>query len=56
MRTVLVELPLNGGAAVAAWPAVALVGSYDLLMVIIHGGQVSADLEKSSLRRHDTAV
>jgi hypothetical protein len=25
------------GAAVAAWPAVALVGSYELLMVIIRG-------------------
>jgi hypothetical protein len=27
------------GAAVGAWPAVALVGSYELLMVIIHGAQ-----------------
>ena len=27
------------GAAVAAWPAVALVGSYELLMVIIRGTQ-----------------
>jgi hypothetical protein len=27
------------GAAVAAWPAVALVGSYGLLMVIIRGAQ-----------------
>jgi hypothetical protein len=27
------------GAAVAAWPAVALVGSYELLMVIIGGAQ-----------------
>jgi hypothetical protein len=27
------------GAAVAAWPAVALVGSYELLMVIIRGAQ-----------------
>jgi len=26
------------GAAVAAWPAVALVGSYELLMMIIRGG------------------
>jgi hypothetical protein len=29
------------GAAVAAWPAVALVGSYELLMVIIRGAQTS---------------
>jgi Protein of unknown function (DUF2637) len=28
------------GAAVAAWPAVALVGSYELLMVIIRSGQL----------------
>jgi hypothetical protein len=28
------------GAVVAAWPAVALVGSYELLMVIIRSGQV----------------
>ena len=30
------------GAAVAAWPAVALVGSYELLMVIIRGEQMPA--------------
>jgi uncharacterized protein DUF2637 len=30
------------GAAVAAWPAVALVGSYELLMVIIRGAQPPA--------------
>jgi hypothetical protein len=30
------------GAAVAAWPAVALVGSYELLMVIIRGPQIPA--------------
>ncbi len=30
------------GAAVAAWPAVALVGSYELLMVIIRGVQAPA--------------
>jgi hypothetical protein len=29
------------GAAVAAWPAVALVGSYELLMVVIRGSQLS---------------
>src|SRR6202161_2044959 len=27
------------GAAVAAWPAVALVGSYELLMMVIRGAQ-----------------
>jgi hypothetical protein len=31
------------GAAVAAWPAVALVGSYELLMKVIRSSQVSAD-------------
>src|SRR5689334_2066050 len=31
------------GAAVAAWPAVALVGSYELLMMVIWGSQVQAD-------------
>lgn len=30
------------GAVVGAWPAVALVGSYELLMVIIRGAQTSA--------------
>jgi Protein of unknown function (DUF2637) len=30
------------GAAVGAWPAVALVGSYELLMVIIRGAQAPA--------------
>jgi hypothetical protein len=30
------------GAVVAAWPAVALVGSYELLMVIIRSGRVPA--------------
>jgi hypothetical protein len=30
------------GAAVAAWPAVALVGSYELLMMIIRGTQQPA--------------
>src|SRR6201987_1872340 len=30
------------GAAVGAWPAVALVGSYELLMVIIRGAQPPA--------------
>jgi Protein of unknown function (DUF2637) len=31
------------GAAVAAWPAVALVGSYELLMMIIRGAQIPAE-------------
>jgi Protein of unknown function (DUF2637) len=31
------------GAAVAAWPAVALVGSYELLMLVIRSSQLSAD-------------
>jgi Protein of unknown function (DUF2637) len=31
------------GAAVAAWPAVALVGSYELLMMVIRNSQVPAD-------------
>src|ERR1700734_598750 len=31
------------GAAVAAWPAIALVGSYELLMVVIRSSQLSAD-------------
>jgi len=39
------------GAAVAAWPAVALVGSYELLMMIIRGGQVLA----ATPRPHDGA-
>jgi hypothetical protein len=30
------------GAVVGAWPAVALVGSYELMMVIIRGSQVPA--------------
>ena len=37
------------GAVVAAWPAVALVGSYELLMVIIRTTQLSAD----ALSGHD---
>jgi hypothetical protein len=31
------------GAAVAAWPAVALVGSYELLMTVIRGSQGAPD-------------
>ena len=37
------------GAGVAAWPAVALVGSYELLMMIIRGAQAPAD----GTRLHD---
>ena len=32
------------GAAVAAWPAVALVGWYELLITIIRGARVPQDL------------
>ena len=39
------------GAAVAAWPAVALVGSYELLMMIIGGAQAST----AASRPHDGA-
>jgi hypothetical protein len=31
------------GAGVSAWPAAALVGSYELLMVITRSGQAQAD-------------
>jgi hypothetical protein len=31
------------GAAVAAWPAVALVGSYELLMLVIRNSQAASD-------------
>jgi hypothetical protein len=31
------------GAAVAAWPAVALVGSYELLMMVIRSSQAAFD-------------
>jgi hypothetical protein len=31
------------GAAVAAWPAVALVGSYELLMMVIRSSQTASD-------------
>jgi hypothetical protein len=31
------------GAAVAAWPTVALVGSFELLMMIIRAARVTAD-------------
>jgi hypothetical protein len=42
------------GAAVGAWPAVALVGSYEMLMVIIRGAQVPADPDDGTgARRED---
>jgi hypothetical protein len=34
---------LLGPDAVAAWPTVALVGSYELLMVIIRSAQIATD-------------
>jgi hypothetical protein len=37
------------GAAVAAWPAVALVGSYELLMMVIRGSQEVPDGAPSSV-------
>jgi hypothetical protein len=40
------------GAAVAAWPAVALVGAYELLMMVIRSSQVQAD--RRSKERHET--
>lgn len=40
------------GAAVAAWPAVALVGSYELLMVIIRGAELPQDPTGSSADRN----
>jgi hypothetical protein len=36
------------GAAVAAWPAVALVGTYELLMMVIRSSQVQADAALNS--------
>ena len=41
------------GAAVAAWPAVALVGSYELLMMVIRSSQLSAVSEAESERAAD---
>ena len=46
------------GATVAAWPAVALVGSYELLMVVIRGTQpvahISPETEEPSASVPDT--
>ena len=38
------------GAAVAAWPAVALVGSHELLMMIIRGAQTPTRASPASGR------
>jgi hypothetical protein len=40
------------GAAVAAWPALALVGSYELLMMVIRSSQATVDEESET--RHST--
>jgi len=40
------------GAAVAAWPAVALIGSYELLMMVIRSSQAQADSRPEE--RHET--
>jgi hypothetical protein len=39
------------GAAVAAWPAVALVGSYELLMMVIRGSHVPVKSRNSESER-----
>jgi len=44
------------GAAVAAWSAVALVGSYDLLMVVIRSSQVPVDIAPWTERDTDLAA
>jgi hypothetical protein len=49
------------GAAVATWPAIALVGSYELLMMVIRSSQVPADGMSGSGRDepdlgHDSVV
>jgi hypothetical protein len=41
------------GAAVAAWPAVALIGSYELLMMVIRNSQVQADDRSESKSEPD---
>ena len=42
------------GAAVAAWPAVALVGSYELLMMVIRSSQAAFDGTSDSRTTADT--
>src|SRR5579859_79281 len=44
------------GAAVAAWPAVALVGSYELLMMVIPGSQQTAGDVSSETEQAAAAV
>jgi hypothetical protein len=41
------------GTVVAAWPAVALVGSYELLMMVIRNVQISAERTSESERDAD---
>jgi hypothetical protein len=41
------------GAAVAAWPAVALIGSYELLMMVIRSSQMQADDRSESRSEAD---
>ena len=41
------------GATVAAWPAVALVGSYELLLMVIRGSQVQPDVAPETGRNVD---
>jgi Protein of unknown function (DUF2637) len=41
------------GAAVAAWPAVALVGSYELLIIVIRGSQAVPDGISGSAKNPD---
>jgi len=41
------------GAVVAAWPAVALIGSYELLMMVIRNSQVQADDRSESKSEAD---
>jgi hypothetical protein len=41
------------GGAVAAWPAVALVGSYELLMMVIRSSQLPADGPPETQRNED---
>ena len=41
------------GAGVAAWPAVALVGSYELLMMVIRSSQVPPDAAPETAHEAD---
>jgi hypothetical protein len=42
------------GAALAAWPAIALVGSYELLMMVVRGSQVPPDAVPGAERDADS--